>query len=136
MRAKRRLDVGYVDVVVEDLDEALRLVKEAQEQDIGRSIGLIGNAADIYPELVKRGITPDVVTDQTPAHDVMMYVPIGLNVEQAEELRKRNQTPHSIKNALCSPWLNMWKPCWKCKKEARKSLITATICANGLLIQV
>ena len=93
-RAKRRLDVGYVDVVMEDLDEALRLVKEAQEQGIGRSIGLIGNAADIYPELVKRGITPDVVTDQTPAHDVMMYVPIGLDVEQAEELRKSDPSQY------------------------------------------
>ena len=93
-RAKRRLDIGYVDEVVEDLDEALCLVKEAQEKGVGRSIGLIGNAADIYPELVKRGITPDVVTDQTPAHDVMMYVPSGLGVQQAEELRKSDPTQY------------------------------------------
>lgn len=87
-RARRRLEIGYVDVVVDELEEAMTLVEEAVKKEQPLSIGMIGNAADIYPELVIRGVTPDVVTDQTPAHDVMMYVPSGLSVEQADDLRK------------------------------------------------
>ena len=87
-RARRRLEIGYVDVVVDTLEEAMTLVEEARDEGQPRSIGLIGNAAEIYPELVIRGATPDVVTDQTPAHDVMMYIPAGLTVEQAEALRQ------------------------------------------------
>jgi len=66
----------------------MTMVEEARDEGQPRSIGLIGNAAEIYPELVIRGATPDVVTDQTPAHDVMMYIPAGLTVEQAEALRQ------------------------------------------------
>ena len=87
-RALRRREIGYVDVVVDTLEEAMTLVEESREQQTPRSIGLIGNAAEIYPELVMRGITPDVVTDQTPAHDVLMYVPAGLSVEEAGRLRQ------------------------------------------------
>ncbi len=87
-RAQRRLEIGYVDVVVDTLEEAMTLVEEAVDNKEPKSIGLIGNAAEIYPELVARGITPDVVTDQTPAHDVMAYVPVGLSVEEADELRQ------------------------------------------------
>jgi len=87
-RAQRQLEIGYLDVIVENLDEALRLVDEARRDGKAVSIGLIGNAADVYPELVRRGITPDIVTDQTPAHDFLMYVPSGLSVEDAEVLRK------------------------------------------------
>ena len=86
-RAHRRQQIGYVDVVVDTLEEAMTLVEEAINQENPLSVGLIGNAADIYPELVLRGITPDVVTDQTSAHDVMMYVPSGLSVEAAAELK-------------------------------------------------
>ena len=89
-RAMRRKEIGYVDVVVNDLEEAMTLVEEAVEKETPLSIGLIGNAAEIYPELAWRGITPDVVTDQTPAHDVLMYVPSGLSVSQAEALRGRD----------------------------------------------
>ena len=87
-RAKRRLEIGYVDVVVDTLEEAMTLVQESCEKKEPRSIGLIGNAAEIYPELVMRGITPDVVTDQTPAHDVMSYIPAGMSVEEAARLRQ------------------------------------------------
>jgi urocanate hydratase len=87
-RAERRRETGYVDVVVDTLEEAMTLVEETKAKGLPLSIGLIGNAAEIYPELVLRGITPDVVTDQTPAHDVQMYVPAGMAVEQAGELRK------------------------------------------------
>ncbi len=87
-RAKRRHEIGYIDMVVDNLEEAMTLVDEAREQQIPRSIGLIGNAAEIYPELAIRGIIPDAVTDQTSAHDVLSYVPAGLSVAQADELRR------------------------------------------------
>jgi urocanate hydratase len=86
-RARRRLEIGYVDVVVDDLDEALTLVNNALKAEEAKSIGLVANAADIYPALVERNITPDVVTDQTSAHDTLSYVPRGLSVEDADVLR-------------------------------------------------
>jgi urocanate hydratase len=89
-RAQRRFETGYVDVVVDTLEEAMTLVEEYQKKELPKSIGLIGNAAEIYPELATRGVIPDVVTDQTPAHDVLMYVPAGLDVGQAEQLRINN----------------------------------------------
>jgi urocanate hydratase len=89
-RARRRQEIGYVDLVVDTLEEAMTLVEEAQNAGQPRSIGLVGNAAEIYPELYLRGVIPDIVTDQTPAHDVSMYIPSGLNVQQAEELRSRD----------------------------------------------
>jgi len=85
--AQRRLEMGYVDMVVDTLEEAMTLVEEYQKKKLPKSIGLIGNAAEIYPELVVRGVIPDVVTDQTPAHDVLMYVPAGMDVRQADQLR-------------------------------------------------
>lgn len=87
-RAQRRLEIGYVNVLVDTLEEAMTLVEEAVADEQSKSIGLIGNAAEIYPELVIRGVIPDVVTDQTPAHDVLMYIPTGLSVAQAAELRR------------------------------------------------
>jgi urocanate hydratase len=89
-RARRRREIGYIDMVVDTLEEAMTLVEESVEKKEPKSIGLVGNAAEIFPELVLRGIVPDVVTDQTPAHDVLMYVPSGFTLEQAEELRKNN----------------------------------------------
>jgi urocanate hydratase len=86
-RAQRRLETGYVDVVVDTLEEAMTLVEESKAKGEAKSIGLIGNAADIFPELVVRGVTPDVVTDQTPAHDYLFYIPHGLSLEQANALR-------------------------------------------------
>ena len=88
-RAKRRLETKYVDVVVDTLEEAMTLVDESRARKEPRSIGLIGNAAQVYAELAARGAIPDIVTDQTPAHDVLMYVPEGLGVEAAAELRTR-----------------------------------------------
>ncbi len=87
-RAKRRLDIGYVDRVVDTLEEAMTLVEEYKDKQQPQSIGLIGNAADIYQELAMRGVTPDVVTDQTSAHEALMYVPSGVSVEAANELRR------------------------------------------------
>src|SRR5512143_1091989 len=87
-RAERRRSIGYVDDVVDNLEEAMTLVEENQSAGRPRSIGLIGNASDIYSELVARGVVPDVVTDQTSAHEALMYVPSGLSVQAANELRK------------------------------------------------
>jgi urocanate hydratase len=87
-RAQRRLDHRYLDVVVDDLEEAMTLVEEATRKQEARSIGLIGNAADVFPELVVRGVTPDVITDQTCAHDPLMYLPNGMTLEAAEALRQ------------------------------------------------
>jgi len=89
-RARRRLEIGYVDVVVSDLEEAMTLVEEAVDKQQPKSIGLIGNAAEIYPQLYAHGVTPDVVTDQTSAHDVQNYIPAGLSVAAAAELRVSN----------------------------------------------
>lgn len=94
-RARRRHEIGYIDVVVDQLEEAMTLVEEAKNNGTPRSIGLIGNAAEIYSELALRGVIPDVVTDQTPAHDVSMYVPIGMSVEQAEALRHSDAQEYS-----------------------------------------
>ncbi len=87
-RARRRQQIGYVDVVVDSLEEAMTLVEESREKEEPKSIALVANAADIYPELVLRGVIPDIVTDQTPAHDISMYIPAGLGLDQASELRR------------------------------------------------
>jgi urocanate hydratase len=87
-RAQRRLDTAYLDVVVDDLDEALKMVEVYKRHRQAASIGLIGNAADVFPELVRRGVIPDVVTDQTCAHDPLMYVPNGFALEEAVRLRE------------------------------------------------
>jgi urocanate hydratase len=93
-RAERRRAVGYVDKVVDELEEAMTLVEEAVRAKIPRSIGLIGNASDVYSELVVRNVIPDVVTDQTSAHEALMYVPTGLSVAAADQLRISNPSEY------------------------------------------
>jgi len=88
---QRRLETGYCDEIASTLDEALHQVREACQLGLPLSIGLIGNAAEVYPELVRRGIVPDMVTDQTSAHDALNgYVPAGLPLAEANELRERD----------------------------------------------
>jgi len=88
-RIKRRLETAYLDEMETDLDKALEKVLNAKKEGKPLSVGLLGNAADIFPELLKRGIIPDVVTDQTSAHDELNgYVPAGIPYEEALELRK------------------------------------------------
>ncbi len=94
-RAQRRLEKAYIDIVVNDLDVALTLAMQARQAGQPRSIGLIGNAADLLPALVRQNIIPDVVTDQTPAHDVLSYVPAGLSLAEADELRRRDPAEYS-----------------------------------------
>lgn len=90
-RIRRRLDSGYCDTMTESLDEALKLVEGAISRREPLSVGLVGNASETHPELVRRGITPDVLTDQTSAHDALNgYVPGKMSLEEALELRKKN----------------------------------------------
>jgi urocanate hydratase len=88
---QKRLDTGYCDAIASTLDEALDQIREACELKQPLSIGLLGNASEIYPELVRRGILPDMVTDQTSAHDILNgYIPAGMSLADANELRKRD----------------------------------------------
>ncbi len=90
-RIRRRLETKYVDTMTTSLEEALRLAGEACRQGRPLSIALLGNAADVLPELVRRGLTPDVLTDQTSAHDELNgYVPRGIPYTEALELRKKD----------------------------------------------
>ena len=89
-RAQRRLDSRYVDVIADSALEAVSLAKEAVQDGIPKSIAIIGNAAAVLPDFVSRGLVPDVVTDQTPAHDVLSYIPQGLSPGEAAGLRKKN----------------------------------------------
>jgi len=100
-RAERRRSGGYVDLVVDNLEEAMTLVEEAVQAEIPRSIGLIGNAADVYTELMIRNVIPDVVTDQTSAHEALMYVPMDLSITAADELRISNPEEYR-KRAMAS----------------------------------
>jgi len=88
-RIQRRLDTRYLDVMVDNLDEAIERAIDAKKRQQARSIGLVGNAADVFPELLRRGVEIDIVTDQTSAHDPLNgYVPHGVTLEEAEKLRK------------------------------------------------
>src|SRR5216110_1531506 len=95
-RIKKRLKTGYCDVLVTSLDEALRILKNAVRKGEATSVGLVGNCADVIPELAKRGVVPDLLTDQTSAHDpIGGYVPNGMSLEAALELRAK--TPEEYK---------------------------------------
>ncbi len=87
-RIERRRETGYLDVATDDLDEALRLATGARQRRSARSVGLLGNAAEVVPELLRRGVEVDVVTDQTSAHDPLAYLPAGLAFEDWEEARR------------------------------------------------
>src|SRR5438105_4133922 len=87
-RIKKRLKAGYCDFMVNTLDEALRILKNAVRKKENVSVGLVGNCADVIPELAKRGVVPDLLTDQTSAHDPAEgYVPNGMTLQAALELR-------------------------------------------------
>ena len=86
-RVQKRLDTGYLDEVAPDLDTALARARECAAAGAARSIGLVGNAADVYEQILARGVVPDLVTDQTSAHDPLSYVPSGLSLDEAAALR-------------------------------------------------
>jgi urocanate hydratase len=88
-RAQKRIETGYLDFLTENLDEALEKVLKAKANGEAFSVGLVGNAGEILPEILKKGIIPDLLTDQTSAHDVLNgYVPMGMSFEEALTLRK------------------------------------------------
>src|SRR5579859_539672 len=90
-RIKRRVKAGYCDVMVNNLDEALRILKNAVRKREATSVGLVGNCADLIPEMAKRGVLPDLLTDQTSAHDPLNgYIPNGMPLEAALELRTKD----------------------------------------------
>jgi len=94
-RIDKRLETGYCDRKTADLGEALNWIREATAAKRGLSVGLVGNAAEILPELVRRGVTPDVVTDQTSAHDTLNgYVPAGLSLAAAADLRRSDPSAY------------------------------------------
>jgi urocanate hydratase len=101
-RIDKRLASGYCDRKTSSLDEALRWIDEARAAGTALSVGLVGNAADVLPELVKRGVTPDVLTDQTSAHDTLNgYIPRGMSLAQAADLRNRDATAY-LKQSVAS----------------------------------
>jgi urocanate hydratase len=91
-RIERRVRTGYCDRLALDLDEALGICEDAREQKRALSVGLVGNCAEVLPELARRGVEVDALTDQTSAHDPLNgYVPAGLSLEEADELRRTNE---------------------------------------------
>src|SRR6201982_2285730 len=101
-RIEKRLKSGYCDKIARSLDEALKLIEMARKDRQPLSVGLVGNCADVLPEIVKRGIVPDVLTDQTSAHDALNgYVPHGMSLEDALALRRKNPDEY-IEHAMQS----------------------------------
>ena len=99
-RIQRRLETKYCDVMVKDLSEAWKLAQQFKIKGEGKSIALLGNAADILPDMLNRGMNPDIVTDQTSAHDALHgYVPSGLKVEELSEWRK-NKPDEYIRRSM------------------------------------
>jgi urocanate hydratase len=98
-RIKKRLKTGYCDFMVTTLDEALRILKNAVRKKENVSVGLVGNCADIIPELADRGVVPDILTDQTSAHDPLNgYVPNGMSLAEAVALRKQDPKTYEEKS--------------------------------------
>src|SRR5688572_1163567 len=114
-RIERRIATRYCDRMTHDLDEALAWIRTATSNGDALSVGLVGNCADILPELVRRGVTPDVVTDQTSAHDELNgYVPSGLSLDAAAELRERDPALYIARSmqsmaAHCAAMIEMQK---------------------------
>ena len=91
-RARKRKEIGYLEAIAPDLDAALRMIDAAVAEKRATSIGLVGNAAELYPEIARRGIVPDIVTDQTSAHDLVHgYVPKGMSLDEVRRLREHGQ---------------------------------------------
>ncbi|KAA0955375.1 urocanate hydratase [Sporosarcina sp. ANT_H38] len=101
-RIDRRIETRYTDVKTNSLGEAIRLAEKAKQDGVALSIGLIGNAAEILPEMIARGFIPDVLTDQTSAHDPLNgYVPVGMSLEAAAELRNADSEEY-VKHSKAS----------------------------------
>lgn len=94
-RLEKRIETGYLDVMTENLDDALKLVLDAKKNKTPLSVGLLGNAGEVLPEILKQNVIPDILTDQTSAHDTLNgYVPMGMPFDQAKDLRKINPSEY------------------------------------------
>jgi urocanate hydratase len=93
-RLERRLQTGYLDTLARSLDEALHLCEDAKEKMVGLSVGLVGNAAEVLPEIVRRNVSVEIATDQTSAHDPLSYIPVGYTLEEAAQLRNDNPSEY------------------------------------------
>lgn len=126
-RIDRRLETRYLDTWTDSLDEAIRIAREAQEAGKPLSVGLLGNTADVLPDMAARGIIPDVVTDQTSAHDELYgYVPNGLTYEEALKLRESDPVDYKRRSmdamvAHCRAIVDM-------QKQEPSPSTMATIC--------
>ncbi len=96
-RLQRRVDHRYLDIWVKDLDEALKLVLDAKKERKALSVGLLGNAATVFAELLKRGVEIDIVTDQTSAHDPLSYLPEGTSMEEWHESARRDPAGFTVR---------------------------------------
>ncbi|WP_243297325.1 urocanate hydratase [Bacillus litorisediminis] len=98
-RIQKRLDTKYLDIRVDDINDAINTALEAKREGTALSIGLLGNAAELLPEMIKRGFIPDVLTDQTSSHDPLNgYIPAGLSLQEADELRKADPSLYMKKS--------------------------------------
>ncbi|HEX8317143.1 urocanate hydratase [Longimicrobium sp.] len=98
-RIQRRIDTRYCDRMTHDLDEALGWMDHARKAGQALSVGLVGNCAEVLPELVRRGVTPDVLTDQTSAHDALVgYVPAGMSLDEADALREADPAGYQLRS--------------------------------------
>ncbi len=130
-RIQKRMDTKYCDRMTYSLDEALRWAQEAKEKGEALSIGLVGNAAEVHHELLTRGVHIDIVTDQTSAHDPLNgYVPEGLSLEEAAELRKNN--PEQYVRRSKQSMAKHVEAMLEFQNAVRSFLTTATIFAKSL----
>ena len=124
-----RLKSGYLDHGTDKLDEALELISASCRDSKAISVGLLGNAAEVLPELLKRGVRPDLLTDQTSAHDpVNGYLPVGWTVEQW--LEKRASDPRPWPRRPRPRWPCTCAPCWISRRPACPPSTTATTSAR------
>jgi urocanate hydratase len=113
-KIKRRIDTAYLDTWTDDLDEALKMIEEAKKDGKSLSVGLLGNTGEVLPELIKRGIRPDIVTDQTSAHDIMSYIPMGMTINEARELKTRD--PEDYKKRSIETMIKHMEAMVQCKR--------------------
>jgi urocanate hydratase (EC 4.2.1.49) len=95
---QRRIELNQLDTWTDNLDSAIDMALKYKEKGEPKSIAVLGNAAEIYPKILRMGIVPDVVTDQTPAHDPLSYIPLGMDLDEANELRRKNPKEYERKS--------------------------------------
>ena len=130
-RIERRLETGYCDKMAESLEEALQLCEDAKRKKQALSVCLEGNCAEVLPELVRREVEIDVITDQTSAHDPLNgYIPAGYSLAAASALRQADPVEY-VKLSMAR-WRCMWTRCWPCSGAVRSRSITETTSASAL----